>query len=207
MSSKLPLLYSFRRCPYAIRARLALHIADITFETHEVDLKHKPVSLLQASPKGTVPVLCLHDGSVLDESLDMMLWALGKNDPQAWLNADEDITKQLIQENDSSFKYALDRYKYAIRFPEKSMQDYRQQAEVFLKKLSQHVQQTPYLLGKQPRLADMAICPFVRQCAFVDKTWFDKTYPTLNLWLNNIIKGDLFQQVMQKKKPAAENIT
>lgn len=123
-----PILYSFRRCPYAMRARLAIAAAQVKVELREVELRNKQEALLLASPKGTVPVLQLEDGKVIDESPDIMFWALQQHDPEHWLEQDWlKQTKQLIQRNDGEFKYYLDRYKYADRYPERSELEYRQQ--------------------------------------------------------------------------------
>ena len=128
-----PILYSFRRCPYAIRARMAIRYARIGLELREVVLADKPQSMLEASAKGTVPVLVLPDGSVLDESLDIMSWSLQQNDPDGWLIDNEnEMATQLLQQNDGSFKQDLDHYKYADRFPEQTMQTYRERGEEFL---------------------------------------------------------------------------
>jgi len=135
----LPILYSYRRCPYAMRARMALSYAGVPVEIREISLKDKPAHMLQVSPKGTVPVLVLSGGQVIDQSLEIMQWALQQHDADDWLSADPHRTALLIAENDGSFKQNLDRYKYAIRFPEHSAEDYRQQGELFLAKLEQHL--------------------------------------------------------------------
>ena len=196
-------LYSFRRCPYAMRARLALAYAlpPETLELREVVLKDKPAELLAISSKATVPVLQLPNNQVIDESLDIMLWALAQNPQQTWLLPDhkEEILA-LIAENDGEFKWALDRYKYSDRF-EESQEYYRKLGEVFLAKLDQRLQKTPFLLGDEMTLLDAAIFPFVRQFAHVDKNWFDQSaYHPLQNWLNHHLESDLFQQVMPKFK-------
>ena len=198
-----PILYSFRRCPYAMRARLAIIQSHTTVELREVVLKNKPQQLLDISPKATVPVLHLSDGSVIDESLDIMKWALGNNDPDNWL--DQTIIKdinQLIFINDEEFKYYLDRYKYADRFPEQPERYYRQKAELFLANLEQRLSNQPFLCAEQCTLADSAIFPFIRQFANVDLSWFQASeYKHLNRWLNNHIESSLFLSIM-KKYPA-----
>ena len=141
----LPILYSYRRCPYAMRARMALSYAGISVETREISLKEKPAHLLRVSAKGTVPVLVLPDGKVIDQSLDIMYWALQQHDVDGWLNADPEVAGLLIAENDGVFKQSLDRYKYAIRFPEHPVEHYRAQGEVFLSKLEQRLQQDSFL--------------------------------------------------------------
>jgi len=200
MTTALPILYSFRRCPYAIRARLGLMVAQQQVVYREVLLRDKPAALRIASPKATVPVLVLSDGRVVDESLDILYWALQKNDPQQWLHSDTETTKQWIDENDTSFKGHLDRYKYADRFPEKTQTEYRQQGEVFLQKLEVQLAVHNFLLGDQMGLVDAAIFPFIRQFAFVDKAWFDQSpYPCLQRWLEGWLSSDMFLSVMKKR--------
>jgi glutathione S-transferase len=193
-----PILYSYRRCPYAMRARMALHCSGIEVVIREIALRQKPAAMLAASPKGTVPVLVLSDGAVIDESLDIMRWALAQRDPQAWLKNVTD-SETLIAENDGSFKQALDRYKYAERFPEHPQQTYRAQGERFLSQLETRLQQHAYLLDAEPRLADIAIFPFVRQFAAVDPAWWEEApYPALRAWLTNWVESALFDSIMQK---------
>ena len=198
MSSQ-PLLYSFRRCPYAIRARLAIAISGVAVEIHEVDLKAKPAEMLALSPKGTVPVLVLPDGGVIDESLDIMLWALRQRDPLGMLEGHCDDAKELIQRNDIEFKSALDRYKYPERYPEFSMQHYRAQGENFLSELNQRLDMKRYLFGDRVSVADLALLPFIRQFAQVDRAWFDGSlYTNLRSWLDEWIASDVFDSVMRK---------
>ena len=194
-----PILYSYRRCPYAMRARMALHYADIEVEIREISLKDKPVHMLQASPKGTVPVLVLTDGTVIDQSLEIMDWALSHRDTDGWLVADSKQVQQLIAENDGGFKQSLDKYKYAIRFPEHPVQYYRSEAAVFLAKLELRLAQTKFLFGDKISLADIAIFPFIRQFAAVDSDWFESTqYSGLKSWLHYFAESELLQNVMQK---------
>lgn len=196
----LPILYSYRRCPYAMRARMALKYTGITVELREITLKDKPAAMLKASPKATVPVLVLPDGRVIEQSLDIMHWALQQQDNDGWLSADSNMTQLLITENDGSFKQALDKYKYAIRFPEQSADIYRTQGEVFLQKLEKLLSQSEYLLANQISLADIAIFPFVRQFSGVDTVWFDTTpYPKLKIWLKTLIESALFISIMEKQ--------
>jgi glutathione S-transferase len=195
----LPILYSFRRCPYAIRARMAIAYASINPEIREVSLANKPSEMLSLSPKGTVPVLQLGE-LVIDESIEVMAWALEKSDPDNWLALDLQSQQRLIEENDNQFKAWLDKYKYWDRFPEQSQQDYRSQAEKFISKLEKNLTKNSYLLGNQICMADIAIFPFIRQFAFVDKDWFDQAnYPHLQRWLNEFLVSDLFVQVMEKQ--------
>ncbi|WP_456391284.1 glutathione S-transferase [Profundibacter sp.] len=185
-----PLLYSFRRCPYAMRARLALASANITCELREILLRDKAPELIKASPKATVPVLLTPD--VIDESLDIMLWALCRNDPEGWLQMPTD-GRALIAKSDTHFKPALDAYKY------QRDEDARATAAAFLHSLDQMLAGQPYLYGQTATLADMAILTFVRQFAFVDKPWFDtQPWPNLSRWLENFIASQRFTAIMQK---------
>jgi glutathione S-transferase len=203
----LPILYSYRRCPYAMRARMALSYAEIAVEIREISLKEKPAHMLQVSPKGTVPVLVLPDGKVIEQSLEIMQWALQQRDADGWLNADPQSTALLIAENDGAFKQNLDRYKYAIRFPQHSAEHYRQQGELFLAKLELHLQQSAFLLGNTMSLADIAIFPFIRQFAAVDSVWFEAArYIKLKLWMQGLIESALFQGVMVKYPVFADEV-
>jgi glutathione S-transferase len=200
-----PLLYSFRRCPYAMRARMALRYSGVPIDIHEVSLKAKPEEMLRLSPKGTVPVLVLPDGTVMDESLDIMRWALTQNDPDDWLTRDDtqqtQLAEALIEENDGPFKQSLDRYKYSIRFPEQPREVYRAQGETFLARLEALLSDKPYLCRDTCAYADIAIFPFVRQFALADETWFAQSpYPKLRHWLEGLISSPRFIQVMEKPK-------
>lgn len=182
-----------------MRARLAIRAAGVPVELREVVLRDKPEAMLALSPKGTVPVLQLADGSVLEESVDIMLWAVANGSAPADLARLSDEQFELVWENDSSFKRALDRYKYADRYPEHSAEYYRDQGEVFLGKLNQQLQAKPYLAGSRQGLVDLAIAPFIRQFAFVDKAWFDAAdYPALQSWLQAFLESPLFTSVMEK---------
>lgn len=198
----LPILYSFRRCPYAMRARLALKAAGIKVELREVVLRDKPAHMLQLSPKGTVPVLQLEDGRVIDESLDIARWALQKNDPDRLLQPGtgslEDMLK-LIEENDGPFKHHLDRTKYGTRYPEEDPEANRQKANDFLARLNQRLEGQPFLCGSRLSLADITIAPFVRQFANIERERFDKENgKPLITWLEAFLASDLFLSVMQK---------
>lgn len=191
-------LYSFRRCPYAMRARMALRYSGVAVQIIEVSLKAKPAEMLALSPKGTVPVLSV-DGRVIDESLAIMRWALAQNDPEGWLLGDDRATQALIEENDQGFKYQLDRYKYAERYPEYPMEHYRAEGEVFLMKLEGFLAEREYLLAGHLSLADVALAPFVRQFAHVDREWFGRApYPRLQDWLQRFLESPLFIAVMAK---------
>lgn len=200
--SKLPILYSYRRCPYAMRARMALKLADIAVEIREISLREKPVHMLQISPKATVPVLILPDGKVIEESIEIMLFALKTHALGVNIHAG---VVALILQNDTDFKQALDGYKYPEKFPTQSQLEYRQQGEIFLQLLENLLQQNTYLFGAVPSFADIAIFPFIRQFAAVDSTWFfglnkdSADYPKLRTWLKNWVESDLFISVMQKQ--------
>ncbi|ANE57647.1 glutathione S-transferase [Methylomonas sp. DH-1] len=193
-----PILYSFRRCPYAMRARLAIAAAGICVALREIELRAKPAAMLAVSPKGTVPVLVLANGQVIDESLDIMVWALTRHDPQDWLNASSRAdADRLIAVNDSQFKYWLDRYKYADRYPEHAAEHYRKQGELFLADLEQRLQRNGCFCGRRFGLADAAILPFVRQFAAVDAAWFALApYPALRAALQHFVESELFGKIM-----------
>lgn len=198
----LPILYSFRRCPYAMRARSALIAAGISVELREVVLRDKPAEMLVVSPKGSVPVLVLPDGRVIDESWNIMLWALRSHGAHDWLGEDECHVQDalpLVAENDLTFKRALDRYKYPERFPGHAQDFYRELGEEFLQRLETHLSLNPFLLGETMSIADAALLPFVRQFAAVDADWFASApYPRLRDWLTGYTESKLFMRVMQK---------
>ncbi|WDG40190.1 glutathione S-transferase [Pseudomonas synxantha] len=192
------LLYSFRRCPYAMRARLALRYSGVAVRIFEVSLKAKPAEMLALSSKGTVPVLSVED-RVLEESLDIMQWALAQHDPDDWLLEGKPEVLALIAENDQVFKHHLNRYKYAERYPEQPMEHYRAEGEVFLQKLEDLLTNREYLLAEHMSLADAAVVPFVRQFAHVDRAWFaGAPYRRLQAWLQRILESPLFIAVMAK---------
>ena len=206
MTADLPVLYSFRRCPYAIRARLALAVSALVCELREVDLKNKPPQLLAVSPKGTVPVLVLPSGQVIDESLDIMRWALEQHDPENWLkNGPIDEMLALIENNDGPFKKALDHYKYPHRYLQESNGDtvafalaQREAGARWLETLEARLGKG-WLFGTQASLADMACLPFVRQFAHTDVAWFtDQPWPQLQAWLAQFEASALFAGVMGK---------
>ena len=206
VANNLPVLYSFRRCPYAMRARMALRYAGQNCVLREVDLKHKPESMLQASAKGTVPVM-LVESAVIDESLDVMLWALRQNDPDNWLEKGDmqPGVKELVATNDGTFKEHLDGYKYAGRDGQATAERHRQQAEVFLGELETLLGQDggrEYLLGEQLTFVDVALMPFIRQFANVDIKWFEASeYVRLRKWLERLVRSPLFVSVMVKRNP------
>jgi glutathione S-transferase len=211
MFNTLPVLYSFRRCPYAMRARLALHASGIAIEHREVLLKNKPAHLLALSPKGTVPVLWLPgaaDGGVLEQSLDIMLWALRQRDPLGWLPASDAGMADalaLIAHNDGPFKQQLDRYKYPNRSGLESGVADRDEAAIWLRTLDARLRIQPELAGEHFGMADAAVAPFVRQYAHTDPTWFAaQPWPALASWLTKFESSDLFQAIMHKHAPWPE---
>lgn len=180
---------------------MAIKLAGITCELREVFLREKPEQMVSISNKGTVPVLQLPDGNVIDESLDVMLWALDYSDPEKWLDADKIETITLINENDFVFKEYLDRYKYHVRFPEHSQTYYRSCAEKFLQKLENRliINEGHGFVLQRSTLADVAIFPFIRQFAHVDRAWFEQSkYNYLKLWLEDFETSQLFKSVMNK---------
>jgi glutathione S-transferase len=197
-----PVLYSFRRCPYAMRARLALQAAGVEVELREIALKDKPAELLLASPKGTVPVLVLSDGRVLEQSLDIMLWALQRSDPEGWLPADTAALNDAltcIASNDGPFKQALDRYKYPARFALADGLVSRQQGASLLQEWEGRLLRQPFLNGAHWGLLDAAIAPFVRQFAHRDKYWFaEQDWPQLQRWLAAFEASPTFAAAMAK---------
>ena len=194
-----PRLYTYRRCPYAIRSRLALYQAKIDYESIEISLKDKPIDFLALSPKGTVPVLVDNNGKVIEESLEIMIWALNKSDPDNWIINDNNLSQELINENDFSFKKNLDRYKYADRFTEYSKEYYRSQCELFINVLNEKLKSKNYLMTEKISLADIAIFPFIRQFSLVDEDWFlNSKYRELKKWLQRFIESQMFKDVMKK---------
>ena len=190
-----PILYSFRRCPYAMRARMSLLESGVEVELREVILRDRPEHMMEISPKGTVPVLLLPDGTVIEESLDIMLWSLD----ESWLAGD---WKELIDVNDGDFKHHLDRYKYNNRYENVlSSEEHREHALSILKTYDERLTNQAYLCGDSISLADLALSPFVRQFANTDRGWFDQL-PLLHLhnWLIGILEGDLFKSCMVKHK-------
>lgn len=197
-----PVFYSFRRCPYAMRARLALVSAGTQVELREVLLRDKAPEFLAASPSATVPTLVEDDGTVLDESLDIMRWALDSNDPEGWLTPDSGSLLDmlaLIEDMDGAFKTHLDRYKYANRYADCDPLTERARASEILTGLERRLAATGWLFGARASLADMAILPFIRQFANVDRGWFDGAdWPALKRWLEDFESSDGFAEIMPK---------
>lgn len=180
-----------------MRARLAIASSGIQVELREILLRDKPKAFVETSAKATVPVL-VHESSVIAESRDIMLWALAQNDPADWLDMHDD-GHALIDTCDGPFKTALDHTKYAVRYPDLNIADERAKAMEFLTTLNQRLTASPYLMGAKPRLADMAILPFVRQFANTDRAWFDKrNLGPLTQWLDRFLTSDQFAAIMTK---------
>lgn len=199
MMAELPVLYSFRRCPYAMRARMALHASGTICALREVKLAAKPAELLAASPKGTVPVLVPQTGRAIDESIDIMRWALARNDPEGWLAADD---PELIAQIDGPFKHHLDRYKYPSRFAACDPLEHRAAAFAILQGLDARLDAQANLCGETRSLADIASFPFIRQFANHDRGWFDaQPLPCLQRWLQRHLASALFAAIMDKYKP------
>ena len=194
-----PTLYSYRRCPYAMRARMALKYAGIQVEHREIELRNKPQSMLQLSPKGTVPVLRMDD-LVIDQSLDILHWALQQSDPYGWKDVDESVANSWIEKNDGPFKTLLDQYKYPNRFPELDPEAVLDEAlQVMLNPMEQVLQNFQYLMGNRLSWVDVAIFPFIRQFSMVDLKKFEQLpIPAVKKWLNQQLESELFDSVMQK---------
>ena len=211
MSQSLPILYSFRRCPYAIRARLAIEASGLLVQLREVDLKAKPSELLAASPKGTVPVLVLNDGTVLEESLDVMAWALDQHDPHGWRHLDTDPQRvagkqrmgALIATNDRQLKHHIDRYKYGHRHPGSDPLQHREEALKILREWNGLLEAGGWLLGERPSMADIAVLPFVRQFRLADPGWFDdlEDLAPLQAWLGRFLARPELAVVMAPFSP------
>ncbi|MET4575558.1 glutathione S-transferase N-terminal domain-containing protein [Ottowia thiooxydans] len=219
-----PVLYTFRRCPYAMRARWAILVSGVEVQMQEVSLRNKPAAMLAASPKATVPVLVVSDGQVIDQSLDIMLWALGQHDPEQWLEpvgSDPKEMLELINACELDFKPYLDRYKYPTRYQsewapsaaasglaeqEKAFSDLNfAKAHRFLEQLAQQLAQAPALSGQKLALADYAIVPFIRQMARHDRPRFkDSMVPALTMWMDRLLAQGSFEAVMKKPPGTSE---
>ena len=195
---KLPVLYTFRRCPYAMRARISMYYSKISYEHREILLKERPKKLYQLSPKGTVPVLNLPDGKVIDESLDIMKWSVSVNDPDFWFVNNIDHQLEIISINDEEFKKWLDRYKYHDRYPEYSVEYYRGKCEKILDNFEKILASEKFLFSNNISLADIALLPFVRQFSNVDIIWFRKRFIHLSGWMDGLIGMEIFQAMMKK---------
>lgn len=200
-SATLPLLYSYRRCPYAMRARMALLVAGVAFDAHEIVLRDKPAAMLVLSPKGTVPVLQLPDGGVLEQSLDIMQWAFAVRDAEGWWARAQSTTNlELLTVCDGPFKHHLDRYKYPERFEGVDRTQPRDAAvETLLKPLDAQLQRSAQLGGPTPCATDVALFPFVRQFAAVEPAWFGQLpLAALKVWLAGWLQHPLFEAAMAR---------
>ena len=204
------ILWSFRRCPYAMRARLALKSSETPVKLREIVLRDKPEEFLNASAKGTVPVLVMDDSVVLDESRDIMFWALHRNDPEGWLTIcakDPDGCQTFLDQLDGPFKHHLDRYKYASRYEDERDQatTHRDEGAQFLAEINTTLSQQPALSGDKMGLLDYAALPFIRQFRIADPEWFDaQDWPYLHPWLQTFLASDRFAAIMEKYKPWRE---
>ena len=198
--NNLPILYSFRRCPYAMRARMAIHASGQKCELREVLLRDKPPSMLEYSPKGTVPVLILQDGYVIDESLDVIDWALNLNDPDDWQRSkDTKKTKELIKINDGEFKYHLDRYKYSKRYDNEDPEFHRKKCLKFIESINNELNNSKYIFDDNISYADIVLLPFIRQFRIADIEWFDSLpYDNLKKWLSSFLNSSLLDSIMKK---------
>lgn len=200
IKNNLPILYSFRRCPYAMRARMAIHISQQKCEIREVLLKDKPPSMMECSAKGTVPVLVLQSGKVIDESLDVIDWALNLNDPYNWKRSkDLGKTKELIKINDGDFKFHLDRYKYSKRYENEDPNFHREKCLTFIKMINEELKDSKYIYDNEISYIDISLLPFIRQFRIADNDWFDELpYENVKSWLSNFIDSKLLKSVMPK---------
>ena len=200
LKNNLPILYSFRRCPYAMRARMAIHISSQKCEIREVLLRDKPPSMLEYSSKGTVPVLVLQSGEVIDESLDVIDWALNMNDPDNWQRSkNNEKTKELIKINDGEFKYHLDRYKYSKRYDNEDPEFHRKKCLSFIEKVNSELQNSKYIFDDAISYIDISLLPFIRQFRIADNEWFDELpYENVKSWLSNFLNSELLKSIMSK---------
>ena len=200
LKNNLPILYSFRRCPYAMRARMAIHISSQKCEIREVLLRDKPPSMLEYSSKGTVPVLVLQSGEVIDESLDVIDWALNLNDPDNWQRSkDNEKTKELIKINDGEFKHHLDRYKYSKRYDNEDPEFHRKKCLSFIEKVNSELQNSKYIFDDAISYIDISLLPFIRQFRIADNEWFDELpFENVKSWLSNFLNSELLKFIMYK---------
>ena len=212
MMRDIPIFWSFRRCPYAMRARLAVKSAGLQVELREIILRNKPEAFLAASQSATVPVLELDTQSAIDESLDIMFWALeAGGDPEKWLtewHENRETTSQFLAELDGKFKSDLDKYKYATRYTDETSEaadlakHHRSEGMLFLEKIDETLSRQAFLNGSHAGLRDFASLPFVRQFRIADVAWFDaQDWPALHIWLQNFLKSSRFADIMHKYPP------
>ena len=205
MKIKYPILFSFRRCPYAMRARMAIKLCNLKCEIREINLKSKHKLFLELSPKGTVPILLLQDGSVIDESLEIIEWATSKQDPLNLMPKNQNIYQDditLIKKIDNEFKFHLDRYKYSSRYEDASGNEHKLKARNILVELNSILENKKWLRGDDPTLSDISILPFVRQYRIADIEWFDEKLdlPNIKKWVHNFIDSSMFIKIMTKNK-------
>ena len=181
-----------------MRARMAMAYSKISYEHREILLKNRPKDLYRISKKGTVPVLKLVDGTVIDESVDIMKWCIKQNDLDGWFGDNYALQNRFIKNNDTEFKYWLDRYKYHIRYIENSYEKYQKEVEAFLIKYNLILQEKRFLMGKKLSLVDVALMPFIRQAAHVNIGWFAQNFPALSEWLEKLKVSPLFLSIMKK---------
>lgn len=206
----LPVLYSLRNCPYAMRARLAIYKSKLSIELRDVVLNNKPQEMITASPKATVPILVLNSSQVIDESLDVMLWALSENDPEDLLHCNAEKTQinmptklpeilNLVHQFDQEFKTCLEQYKCAKRYHETNLAECRLACEVYIKDLEQRLSKHDYIIDDKESLADIALLPFIRQFAKVERQWYlQSPYSNVKQWLNRYLQSAMFTKVMVK---------
>jgi len=200
---KYPILYSFKRCPYAMRARMALKLADITCEIREVSLSNKPNHMLKISPKGTVPVLILKD-KIIDESIDIINWVISKTDIFKE-NLDQnklELSDEMICIFDDKFKYHLDRYKYSNRYKDADLEFHRSECKKLLVSLEHLISNNVWFFGDKLNKLDISILPFIRQFKIADIDWFDsqKDIPKVKEVLDNFLESKLFIEIMHNYK-------
>lgn len=201
--SSLPMLYSLRNCPYAMRARMAVYVSGQAVQLRDIVLSDKPVHMHQVSPKGTVPVLVLSNGEVLEQSLEIMMWAFEQSDPNNYLMSDSPNTRaemlSLVDLFDTEFKLRLEKYRSAKRYHNESVLEHRLACEQYLKMLELKLSQHAYLMSHSPSLADLAILPFIRQLARVERQWYlQSPYPNIRKWLDDYLQSRMFSKVMTK---------
>jgi len=198
-----PILYAFRRCPYVMRTRIVLSYSNISYILRGIELKNKPSSMLEITEKATVPVMQFPDGNVLDNSLDIIYYALEKNDPEHWFDLpteEKDKIRNLIALYDTEFVYLLNRYKYFEKHPEKTQEEYRENIETdFLVEMNSLLESQSYIMSDNISLADIAIFPLMRQFAFADKEWFfNSEYGNIIRWIESFLEHSIFKQIMEK---------
>ena len=205
MNQKIPILFSFRRCPYAMRARIAIKLCNLECEIREINLKLKNKEFLELSPKGTVPVLVLPDNKIIEESMDIIHWAISNNDPYNLKLKNLEIYNkdmELISIFDNEFKYHLDRYKYNSRYKGINKEEHKYKARDLLVNLNNSLKEKQWLNGENISISDISILPFIRQYRIADIKWFDEKLelPNINRWLDKFLNSKIFNNVMKKYK-------